>query len=675
MHYSKTMRRARHLAHRRRAHEQRPPLPRAQGAVAARRPHLLHHHRAVAVGQGLRDHEHEPRPAGPRPVQATWERECPERALLARYKREELDAWYSNFSDGVCTRRRGTTAGDDADPQQHRRALDRDRRARVETKVVPALATVLSTADSYSDGSARAARSRRTCPRTRRRVRARDALRRRTRRRCARASGSPTLSTASRGGQRQLDEASTGAGARVRPAPRPALRGLPARHVHGALRRERRLVPPARPERASRSRRAAKDHCWTEGVEAYRPRDAGPFDYTYKTVYSVFDWCSWSTGGGARGDDTAGRPREHGTWGDAAVRRGLAAKETRGPAARTCASRLLPRRRRGAAVGARASAAAMTCAPRRARWRWRASRHPRRRRAGGGRALGIGEWFCAGTARARQTSSRAERLATTSGRRAYRSWRSSGRPRCRAPRRRRRRRVVVGRRARAAARRAASSARGAAADATGPRVVADADELFAAADAQRGAVRVRPGRRERAHAAAIAGGSSMCARSRRAATPSAPPDASAGHTSRPSSAKPTARPRARPRGVRAHEPPVAHVHEPREAAPRARAAATRPSPTTRTPSCARRPPRASPSARAGCQFEPATRRARRCRPRRLHRVQRPSRRCRAARPSRGRRQDTHGRGRHRAERAPVGVRVAARTAAAASQRAGARAYN
>ena len=39
-----------------------------------------------------------------------------------------------------------------------------------------------------------------------------------------------------------------------------------------------------------------KDHCWTEGVEAYGLEMQGSFDYTYKTVYSVFDWCSWSTG-------------------------------------------------------------------------------------------------------------------------------------------------------------------------------------------------------------------------------------------------------------------------------------------------------------------------------------------------------------------------------------------
>lgn len=40
---------------------------------------------------------------------------------------------------------------------------------------------------------------------------------------------------------------------------------------------------------------SAKDHCWTEGVEGYGFEMQGTFDYTYKEVYDSFDWCTWDT--------------------------------------------------------------------------------------------------------------------------------------------------------------------------------------------------------------------------------------------------------------------------------------------------------------------------------------------------------------------------------------------
>ena len=39
----------------------------------------------------------------------------------------------------------------------------------------------------------------------------------------------------------------------------------------------------------------ARDHCWTEGVQGYGMEMQGNFSFTYKDCYQVFDWCTWDT--------------------------------------------------------------------------------------------------------------------------------------------------------------------------------------------------------------------------------------------------------------------------------------------------------------------------------------------------------------------------------------------
>ena len=225
---------------------------------------------------------------------STWEREseCPECHFSARYKREELDAWYSNFSDGnLHTTARGLPA---MMPIRNNIAVSSIATvARWLETNVPALATVQG---SYSDGSARCRTLTTNMP-----AYTTPAFELETRFVENAAASSLEHSVADFVDYVAAVNANwTGVdwgwsawydrhlGLLFEDC---SLDTYMTRFAEGDV-----SFHPHGQNGVTKSTGTPKDHCWTEGVEAYGLEMQGSFDYTYKTDYSVFEWCSWSTG-------------------------------------------------------------------------------------------------------------------------------------------------------------------------------------------------------------------------------------------------------------------------------------------------------------------------------------------------------------------------------------------